>query len=105
MDKVKAESIFDGSPVIGTIDIPESDPVDYRNIEREFLGTHFGAVVIEPNRVFTLIPNCIDTGNGVMERTKKVEELPHRKITKKSLVKRFKDFFHRNDFPNDNYKK
>lgn len=105
MDKVKAESIFDGEPVIGTIDIPEPDPVDYGSIEREFLRNHFGTIVIDPNRVFTLTPNCIDTGNGIMERAKEVEELNSEKITKKSLIKKFKDFFQRNDFPNDNYKK
>ena len=93
MDKVEAESIFDGNPVIGKIDIPEPDLADCRNVEREFLRSHFGAVVINPNRTFVLTPNYINTGNGTMEKAKKVEEPPIQKITKKSLIKRFKDFF------------
>ena len=105
MDKVKSESIFDGSPVTGIIDIPEPDPVDYKNIEREFLRNHPGIIVTNPNRTFALAPNYIDTGNGIMEKSKKAEELPIEKITKKSLIKRFKSLFQRDDFPNDNYKK
>lgn len=105
MDKVKAESIFDGKPIVGTINIPEPDPVDYKSIEREFLRNHPGVVVIDPNRTFALVPNCIEAGNGIVERMKKEEKLPIEKITKKSLIKMFKDFFQRNDFPNDNYKK
>ena len=105
MDKVKAESIFDGNPIIGTIDIPEPDPVDYKSIEREFLRNHPNVALMNPNRTFALIPNYIEVGNGIVERMKKVEKLPIEKITKKSLIKMFKDFFQRNDFPNDNYKK
>ena len=105
MDKVKAESIFDGNPIIGTIDIPEPDPVDYKSIEREFLRIHPGIIVPNLNRVFALVPNYIEAENGIVERMKKEEKLPIEKITKKSLIKMFKDFFQRNDFPNDNYKK
>ena len=105
MDKVNAESIFDGNPIIGTIDIPEPDPVDYKSIEREFLRNHPSIIVPNLNRVFALVPNYIEAENGIVERTEKVEKLPTEKITKKSLIKRLKDLFQKNDFPNDNYKK
>jgi hypothetical protein len=105
MDKVKAESIFDEEPVIGTIDIPEPDPVDYKSIEREFLRIHPGIIVPNLNRVFALVPNYIEAENGIVEKTEKVENLPTEKITKKSLFKKFKDLFCGNDFPNDNYEK
>lgn len=105
MDKVKAESIFDGKPIVGTIDIPEPDPVDYKSIEREFLRIHPGIIVPNLNRVFALVPNYIEAENGIVEKTEKVENLPTEKITKKSLFKKFKDLFYGNDFPNDNYEK
>ena len=105
MDTVKAEIIFDENPIIGTIDIPEPHPVDYKSIEREFLRNHPGVAVINPKRTFGIIPNYIDTGNSIMERAKKVEEPTIERITRKSLIKRLKDFFQKNDFPNDNYKK
>lgn len=105
MDKVKAESIFDGKPVVGTVDIPEPDLVDYKSIEREFLRNHPGITATNPNRTFALVPDYIKVGNGIVERMKKEEKLPIEKITKKSLFKKFKDLFYGNDFPNDNYKK
>lgn len=105
MDKVKAESIFDGNPIIGTIDTPEPDPVDYKNIEVEFLKNHPDIIVTNPNRAFALVPNYIEEGNGIVERMKKVETLPTEKITKKSLFKKFKDLFYGNDFINDDYEK
>lgn len=105
MDKVKAESIFDGNPIIGTIDIPEPDPVDYKSIEREFLRNHPGIIITNPNRGFALVPNYIEAEDGIVERIKKVEKPPTENITKKSLFKKLKNLFYWNDFPNDNYKK
>lgn len=105
MDKVKAENLFDGNPVIGSIDIPEPDPIDYSKIGREFFRNHPSVVVLNPYKTFALTSNCVEAEDGVVEEMKKVDGLSTEKITKKSLFEKFKNMFRRNDFPNDNYKK